>query len=266
MDRGWIDRLVEALGERYKAQVGTEAAVIEYRRGKAEFRPSRFEVVGDHTLRVTVDVRIPKHAEVEEAEGLVNALEKGTMSRRGFEKASDETLAMTSEAGEAAGSARTLVFTAEHDDVEVAAKHLRAIVESVDIPLIVGIHDPPDCIAKDPMKPPPKPKVAAGEELEPLRFRLASGLLHDLSVMVDQNTRVLRVMERKGVSSKQVGDDLKLAHVGRLATRTEGGKVELLAFDRDGEVRVIASSKDSDEFRATAERLAKGVRIPFGAP
>jgi hypothetical protein len=126
----------------------------------------------------------------------------------------------------------------------------------------MGVHDPSDLAAKDPMPPPPRPAAKSKEPLEPLRFRLATGLLHDLSVIIDQNERTMTIMERSFVSTRQVGETIKLAHVGKLATRRTAGGVELVAIRRDGTEFKLAQGKGA-EFIATAARLAKGVRIPY---
>ena len=268
MDREWIEALDEALGKRYRFKIGTDVARLEYRRGKAEFHDTRVEVGGDgaRRIRLALDVRIPAGTDASEADAVLEALETQTMTPRGFARVSDETTEMTNQRGESAGSARNLAYETNIEAVDDARRHLRAILESLDLPVIIGIHDEADLVARDPIAPPPKPTRRFEDKLDELRFRLVSGMSHDLSVFVDQNNRTLRVMERKLLSSRQIGDVRKLAHIARLLTRSQGDQVELVAVSREGDEAVLASARATPEFTSTVQRLAQGVRIPFGAP
>ncbi len=263
MDRAWIDEVVEQLGKRYRASAGSESCPLEYRSGKSEFRATPV-TLGTETdgrgLRLRVDVRIPKDAAHADAEPLLSTFESKTTTPRGFTRLTDETAEMTNQAGVASGWARTLTYALAGDEPAKIAKNIRAIIESVDLPIILGIHEDDDVVARDPRPPPPKPQVRADEALEVWRFRLDTGLTRDLSVLVDPNTRVLTVSERRFVSAKTVGEPLKLAHVRAFGVR--GGR--LIAVKREGDAElVIAEGSGGAEFVATARRLANKVRIPF---
>jgi len=262
-----MERLLIELGKRYQTKEQSGGAELLYRRGKTEFHPTRIFVGGGESgraIELGIDIRIPKGSEPPDSEPLLEALETRTMKRRGFERLSDETAPLENERGEKAGYARTLRYRrADCPEAKEAALHLRAILESLDLPIVVGSHEPDDVEARDPMPPPPQPKVSAAERLEPLRFRLDSNLFHDLSAIVDQNERTLTIVERRFLSSRQIGDVMRLAHVGKLGARRKDGAGELVAIDREGKEHVLATGSGSPEFFATAQRLAKGVRIPF---
>jgi hypothetical protein len=267
MDPVWTAELLQHLGKRYRlGSEGEVGAEVLFRHGKAEFRPTRAVVVPGEpspSLRFTQDLRIPKDAPDSEAETIQNALIERSMQPRGFALESQEVYPMTSDRGERRGSVRTLVFSSGALESSVAARHLRALVESLENPLIVGMHDCADVEAKDPMPEPPKPRTQADEKLEVWKYRLEEGLLSSLMIHVDPNDRTLRVVERKLVSSKQLGGELKLAHVARLVLRKTDSGMDLIAQRRDaGEIR-LASGSGSEDFVATVARLAEKILIPL---
>lgn len=266
VDREWVDLLLKELGARYRAgpSSGT-GAELHYRSGRAEFRPSRF-VVGcgesGQELELTVDVRIPRGADPHEQERLVAAFERQSAAPRGFSRIDDQESAVKAESGHASGSVRTLRY--RHGGVEPAeaAKQIRAIVESIDIPITVGIHEPEQLTARDPLPPRAKPRRAL-EPMEKWEYELDGRLLRSLTVIVDPNDRTLRVFERRLFSRKAIGDTLKLAHVAKFALRRRSGGVDLVAIRRDGSQVVLARGSEDPEFVATAGRLAKKVFIPI---
>ncbi len=262
MEQAALDALVEALGKRYQLRRAADRAELLYRRGKAEFRETRVFVRADGGLELTVDVRIPRGATAAETVPLVEALEGQSLGPRGFRRVDDVENPMTTGLGEDAGSVRSLRYEAPAAPADELARRIRAIVESIDLPVIVGIHAPEDVIARDPPPPPPKPRRT--EPLDVLRFRLASSLTYDLSVFVDPNDRTLRVMERRVLGSRQLGETLKLSRVSRFGVRSGGEGSELVALTREGEALVLATGGSSPEFAATAERMARGARVPFG--
>lgn len=264
MDRAWVDEVIGALGARYQAGAIVEGRAVEllYRAGKTEFRPSRVLLGGGESgreIELVVDVRIPKDSVARDADPLIGALERG-LTERGFSRTSEETTEMTSQTGAASGSVRTLVYRHAACPTAEAAKQVRAVVESVEIPVVLGIHEARDVAVRDPPPPGPRP---VKEVMEVWRFRLDSSLLHALMVVVDPNDRTLKVEERKGVSTKQLGDVVKLAHVAELAVRRRDGRAELIAIKRDGAELLLASGSGTADFVATAGRLAKQVMIPF---
>lgn len=264
MDRAWADELAEALGERYKVKIGQDAAEIHYRRRKTTYAATRFVLHPPTTLEVNIDIRIPKGTDRSEAEPFLTALEAQTMGPRGFTRHRDETTAMTNQHGDESGHVRSLFYRCSPATPAEAARRVRAINESVDIPIVIGIHDLDDVVAREPMKPPPKPQRGHDEPLDELRFRLIEGITHDLSAFVDLNTRTMKIVQRKMLASKQLGDTIKLAHLARIGTRASASSVALVVEKRDGSVIELASGPRNDAFIETARRLAKGVRIPFG--
>lgn len=268
MDRQWIDQVVAQLGKRYRAASGGAECVLEHRSGKVEFRATPVRLgTGDEGrgLTLTVDVRIPKGEPESAAEPLVVAFEAGSMTPRGFARIQDETAAMTNQAGATSGFARTLLYALPDGDPALVATHIRAVIESVDLPIILGIHEEEHVVARDPRPPPPRPATSPADQLEPLRFRLESGLTHDLSLVVDQNTRTLTVMRRRFVSTQQIGDPVKLAHLQSIGVRPCQTGAALVAHRRDGGQVVLVESAGGPEFTATAKRFAEKVRIPFGS-
>lgn len=268
MERPYIDELLEALGARYKLGDRTDDGVeLKYRFGKAQFRASRVTVLdpeGTPSLELLVDVRVPEGHEVGETDELVAALEEKSLTPRRFERQSDETNAMTTEGGKAAGHARTLRYRADAGEAKDACERIRAIVETLDIPVVVGIHEAGDLVAKKPL-PPPKKKGSSmpHDPMEVWTYTLAGGVVRSLSVVVDPNVRTLEVFERKLLSKTQIGETLKLAHVSKFGIRRSDSKVELVVEKRDGERVSIAESVPHPEFVATAERLAKKTFIPI---
>lgn len=266
MERPYNDALIEALGERYRLGSKTDDGYeLAYRFGKAEFRPSRVSVIGEGEARrigLRIDVRVPDGHELAEGDTLVDALESKSLSPRGFERQSDDVQAMTSEAGNPAGYVRTLVYHAKAGEPKETSDRIRAIVETLDIPIVVGIHEPRDVVAKRPL-PPPKKKGASmpHDAMEVWTYTLAGGVLRSLDVIIDPNVRTLEVYERKLFNKQKVGDTVKLAHVAKFGIRETDGEVELLAEKREGGEVSLAKSVRDPSFVATAQRMADKVFI-----
>lgn len=265
MDRAWIDEVLKQLGPRYRggAPVG-DALELLYRAGRSEFRSSRFVLGGGDTGRsveLTVDVRIPKEADPGGAQRLIDAFESKSAGPRGFTRADDTTAEVHSEKGAESGSVRTLKYRRGPAEPAETAKQIRAIVESIDIPITVGIHEPEHVVARDAAPPRPKTKHAI-QPMELWEYQLEGGLLRSLTVVVDPNDRTLKVVERKLIS-RTVGETLKLAQVAKFSIRRSAGSADLIAVRRDGaEVKLLTGSGSAD-FVATAGRLAKKVFIPI---
>jgi hypothetical protein len=262
VDPAWLNDLLARLGARYKT--GQGGREILYRSGKTEFHPSRIALADDQGLELAVDVRVPKDAGegASPADALVAALDR-VLKERGFARAGDEWSALASQTGQQSGGVRSLRYRRPPADPEDSARQIRAVVESLDIPLIVGIHEPDELSVRDPPPPGPRPGAAPGEALERWRFRIESGLLRALAVEIDPNDRTLRVLERRGLSTEQLGETMRLAQVARLVARRRDGKLELVAVKRDGsELRLLTAAATQDAAE-TCGRLAKQARIPF---
>ena len=258
--------LTDKLGERYQLKVGTEKVAVTYRRAKTEFKPTRLAILAieeaQPKLELQVDIRIPKNHSLDEAESMLKVFEEKTATPRGFERISDETNAMHNQSGAESGWARSLLYTAEPSSAEVAAKHIRALVENLDIPIILGIHDEDDLYAKNAR---PLPKKVARDPRMPMeiwRFRLSSSLLYDLSLVVDPNERTLKVMERRGISSKQLGETLKLAHIRAFTIENRSGGFALMASKRDETQITLVENAKGNDFVGAIERMAAKIRIP----
>lgn len=270
MDRPFDDALLEHLGARYRLGDRVEKGVeLRYRFGKAEFRPSRVTIVEDGDARfldLRVDVRVPEGHALDEASALVDALEEKSLAPRGFERTSDDVQAMTSEAGNAAGHVRTLMYRAKATTPKETGDRIRAIVETLDIPIVVGIHEARDVVAKKPL-PPPKKKGASmpHDPMEVWTYTLAGGVMRSLNVVIDPNVRTLEVHERKLLSKKQLGETLKLAHVAKFLIADDGNQVKLFAEKREGERVLLAEGLSDPEFVATAQRMAGKVFIAIEA-
>lgn len=262
MDRAWVDQLLEKLGPRYKAgDVVGEGIELRYRFGKAEFRPSRMVVIPGQKLQLGVDFRVPKGVEVKETEPLLVVLEQKSLAPRGFVRTGDQTSEMTTEAGKASGYVRSLAYEAPLGGTEEVAKRIRAIVESIDIPVVLGIHEAKDLIAREP--PPPSLRAKAGEQvLDNWEFTLVGGLLASVNVVIDPNVRTLQIVARK-IVSKEERPALKLASVAQFLLRAKGAEVELVAVKRDGAEEVLVAVPAKAEALETAERMAKKVLIPI---
>ncbi len=270
MDRPFNEALLEHLGSRYRLGDRTDDGVeLRYRFGKAEFRPSRIVIVEDgdqRALDLRIDVRVPDGHAIEEADGLVETLEGKSLTPRGFERTSNDVQAMTSESGKAAGHVRTLTYRAQATTPQETGDRVRAIVETLDIPIVVGIHEPRDVIAKKPL-PPPKKKGASmpHDPMEVWTYTLAGGVMRSLNVVIDPNVRTLEVVERKLLSKKQLGETLKLAHVAKFLLTDDGNEVKLYAEKREGERVLLAEGLSDAEFTATAKRMADKVFITIEA-
>lgn len=265
-NRGFVDEVLAALGTRYK--LGAPAAggfELLYRSGKSEFRPSRFVLgvgPGGRGAELAVDVRIPRDARPEAADPLVEAFERASARPRGFTRTTESMAEMQSEGGAKSGSVRTVRYRHDGAAAPELARQIRAIVETVDIPIVVGIHDPEHVVARDP--PPPREKRKTPiDPLEPWSYDLDRGLLEALTFVIDPNDRTLRVFRRKLLTKTQIGDVVKLAHVAKLIVRAVDGSVEVSAMKRDGQSLALARGSGSPEFRATLGRMAKKVMIPL---
>lgn len=269
MDRAYVEEVARHLGARYRLGPAAQGGVeLLYRAGRAEFRPTRFAIgtgPSGRGLALAVDVRLPRGTTAAEAEALVEAFDAGTARPRGLTRAGDTSAAMSTELGAESGSVRTLEFVGAPADAAEAARHIRAIVESVDLPIIAGIHEPEHVVARDPPPPREKPRRRTEEPMEPWEYQLDGGLLGSLVVVVDPNTRTLRVFERRLLSRRELGEVLKLASVARFEVRSKDKGAELVAIRRTGEEVTLASGSGSADFVATARRLAGKVMIPFGA-
>ena len=188
-------------------------------------------------------------------------LEQKSLTPRGFERKDDQSNVMHSEKGEESGSARTLKYRLAGEAPAVTSKKIRAINESLDFPIVLGIHEVEDLVAKDPL--PPRKKVQRTEPMENWYYTLVGGLLRSLTVVIDPNIRTLKVVERRLISTTDRSGIIKLAHLSKLKARRKDAEVELIAFKKDGDEITLASSKYTPDFVATAERMAKKLFIPF---
>lgn len=267
MDQPWVAEVVEALGSRYKLGPTVDDAVeLLFRFGKAQFRSTRL-LLGDgksgRMLVLTVDFRIPEGSDPQEAVPLVEALESHSMEPRGFNKVSDDTAPMTNERGKARGFVRSVKYQREGEAPKETAKQIRAVIESIDIPVVLGIHEAEDLVARDP-RPETKRVRKPIDPLDHWEYRLSGGLLNSLTVIIDPNVRTLKVVERKLVSSKTLQEEpVKLAKLSKFGVRRGSGKISLVAVDREGAETILATDADKDEFAATAQRMAKKVMIPI---
>ncbi len=261
-----MDQVLESLGARYRLGApGASGLEILYRAGKTEFRPSRFFIgTGEsgRELELTIDVRIPKDAPPAAVEALVGTFENKSAAPRGFARFDDSSVKMTSEKGDESGTVRTLRYRRDSKDPIETAKQIRAIVESIDIPMIIGIHEPEHVIARE--APPHRERVKkVVEDLENWEYQLDGGVFGSLTLVINPNDRTLRVVERKLLKKKELGEVLKLAHVAKFSLRKKEGRVALIAAKKDGtEIELVSGSGD-DNFLATAGRMAKKVMIPI---
>jgi hypothetical protein len=266
VDRDWITAVVDALGPRYRLgspEDGGGVALL-HRFGKAEFRATRIAIGGGDGRRVdlVVDFRIPRDAEAQASDPLLEVLVQESLAPRGFERRSEETAAMTTEGGKASGFVRSVRFDRPGGEPAVAAMAIRAIVESIDLPVVIGVHDREHMIAREAHDHP----KTLGRPLEPMEkweYTLAGGLLRSLTAVVDPNVRTLVIVERKLMSSKPLGEAMKLAQIAKLMVRRAGGDAVLSAEKRDGTTVELAKSAYDEELIATAMRLAKKVMIPI---
>lgn len=266
MDRAWLDELISALGVRYKigAPIGSGVELL-YRAGKTEFRPSRFLIGAggsERALELTVDIRIPKDAPPAQVDALITTFELRTAKPRGFTKVEETSVAMTSDGGQDSGSVRSIRY--RHDPVSAVetAKQIRAIVETIDIPIITGIHEPEHVVAREAPVHVERVKHAI-EEMENWEYQLDGGLLGSLTVVVNPNDRTLRVVQRKMFSKKELVDTLKLAHVAKFRIVRKGSETSLVAAKKDGSEVTLATGSGNESFVATAGRMAKKVMIPL---
>jgi hypothetical protein len=267
MNTDWQQELSDALGKRYELKIGTEKTAVLYRSAKSEYKPSRVSILAisseQPVLELQVDLRIPKSESTEEAERMLQVFERVTASPRGFARQSDETNPMVSHAGKASGWARSLIYRAQHKEAKVAAKHIRALVENLDIPIILGIHDDDDLVAKDPRPLLVEGARSANLPMELWRFRLQNSLLRDLSLIVDPNVRTLKVCQRAGFSTQQVGETVGLARIGRFELKRGIKGISLIAYARDETPTILVENGDGADFEGTAHRMAAKVRIPI---
>jgi hypothetical protein len=264
MDRAFVDEVLALLGARYKLGAAAGSAVeLSYRAGRAEFRPSRFLVGAGESgrgLELTVDVRIPKDTPAAQAEALIAAFETSSAAARGFVRIDQSTAKMTSERGEDHGSVMTLRYKREPAGAAETAKQIRAIVETIDIPIVVGIHEAEHVVAKE--APPHREKHGRPiEQMENWEYRLEGGLARSLTVVINPNDRTLRVVERKLFSKRELGELLKLAHVAKFRIVARDGAAELVAVKKDGSEVSLAKGSRGSELVATAGRMAKKVMI-----
>ena len=269
MDNGIRQQLLEHLGKRYDLKVGTEKTMVMYRRAKTEFKETRLalteEANGALKIELQVDIRIPKGFEKSDADAILETFESRTASPRGFERIDDETNEMLAQNGASSGWARSLLYSASLTDHVAVAKHIRALVENLDIPIILGIHEAEDVYAKD-ARPLPKPKAEVRDPRMPLekwRFRVNSSLLRDLSIIVDPNERLLSVTERKGVSTKELCKPVRLAHIAKFTIINKTGGFGLIATKRDDSELTIIEKSDSPDFVSVVSRMSEKVRIPL---
>jgi hypothetical protein len=266
MDQAWVDDLMAKLGPRYRLGNPQDGGVaLLYRFGKAEFRQTRV-VVGAGTdgrrIDLVIDFRVPRDAEVAGTEPLLAKLEERSLKPREFVRIGEETTAMTTESGKESGFVRSVRFHLDGADAKKGAKAIRAIVESIDMPVVLGVHEADDLVARDPNDA-PKKLARPMEPMEKWEYTLAGGMLKSITAIVDPNVRTLVVVERKLVSSKEVSEKIMLAHVAKFVISRESNDVVLRAEKKDGASIDLARSPYKDEFVATAERLSKKVMIPI---
>jgi|GEM_PF-5204824 len=269
MDNETRQQLMAQLGKRYDLKVGTEKTLVLYRQAKTEFTETRLtlyqEAQNSLKIQLQVDIRIPKGFEKNDAEEILQVFEKRTATPRGFSRIEDETNEMLAQNGTFSGWARSLLYSSVTDDHVIAAKHIRALVENLDIPIILGIHEPEDVYAKD-ARPLKRPKPESKDPRMPLeiwRFRVTSSLLRDLSIIVDPNERILSVTERKGLSTKELCKPVKLAHIGKFTITHKSGAFGLTATKRDNTEFTVIETSTSPEFVAVIARMSEKVRIPL---
>lgn len=266
MDQAWVTDLVEKLGPRYRLGSPAEdgGVALLHRFGKAEFRPTQVTVGSGEGRRIdlVVDFRIPRDAEVSGSEPLLQTLENESLKPRGFAKKGETTAEMTTESGKASGYVRSVRFEREGTDTPETAKAIRAIVESIDLPVVLGVHEEEHMVARDP-RDRPKKLERPPEPMEKWEYTLAGGVLKSLTAVVDPNVRELVIVERKLVSSKEVSEKIMLAHVAKLILSRDGSDVVLSAEKREGDTIELTRSAYKDDFLATVERLAKKVMIPL---
>lgn len=257
---------MEKLGPRYRLGSPGEygGVALLHRFGKAEFRPTRLTVgTGEgRRIELIVDFRIPKDADVAGSDPLLKTLEEKSLEPRGFSKKDENTAPMTTESGKESGFVRSVRFEREGTETKETAKVIRAIVESIDLPVVLGVHDEEHMVARDP-RDRPKKLERPPEPMEKWEYTLAGGVLKSLTAVVDPNVRELVVVERKLVSSKEVSEKIMLAHVAKFLLSKDGSDAVLAAEKREGNVIELARSAYKEDFVATAERLAKKVMIPL---
>jgi hypothetical protein len=262
MDRAWLDGLLEKLGPRYKAgDLIGEGIELRYRFGKAEFQPARVIVLPGPKLELGIDFRVPKGVAVEDTEPLLKILEEKSLLPRQFTRFDDQTLPMKTEGGKESGFVRSLKYGSPASDQAEAARRIRSIVESIDIPIVLGIHEAKDLLARDP-PPPGIRKADTDEAMELWEYTLVGGLLSSVNVVIDPNVRTLKVVSRKMIS-KDSKEPLKLAHVQSFVLKKAGADAELVAIKRDGTSESLAIFPPKEEALATAERMAKKLLIPI---
>jgi hypothetical protein len=265
MDQAWVNDLLAKLGPRYRLGNPQDGgAVLLYRYGKAEFRQTRV-VVGSGALgrgiELIVDFRIPRDAEVAGSEPLLTALEQRSLDARNFVRIGEEIAAMTTESGKESGFVRSVRYHLDGADAKRGATAIRAIIESIDMPVVLGVHDVDDMVARDPTDAPKK--LGRLEPMEKWEYTLAGGMLKSLTAIVDPNVRTVVVVERKLVSTKEISETVMLAHVAKFVIAREANEAVLRAEKKDGGSVDLCRSAYKDDFVATAERLAKKVMIPL---
>jgi hypothetical protein len=266
MDQGWVDDLIAKLGPRYRLGNPQDGGfALLFRFGKAEFRDTRVVVgAGEDGRRIdlVVDFRVPRDAELAATDPLLAKLEQSSLAPREFVRSGDSNAPMTTESGKESGFVRSVRFERPGGDAARSAKAIRAIVESIDLPVVVGVHDVDHMVARDPIDAPKK----LGRPLEPMEkweYTLAGGVLKSLTAVVDPNDRTLVVVERKLVSTKPVSEKVMLAHVAKFSIRRDGQDIVFSAEKKDGGSVELARNPYKDELVATVERLSKKVMIPL---
>jgi hypothetical protein len=266
MDQAWVDDLLAKLGPRYRLGNPQDGGcALLYRFGKAEFRETRMVVgAGEDGRRIdlVVDFRVPRDAEVAATEPLLVRLVERSLAPRDFVQTGESTAAMTTESGKESGFVRSVRFHRAGAEAAKSARAIRAIIESIDLPVVLGVHDLEHMVARDPIDAPKK----LGRPLEPMEkweYTLAGGVLKSLTAVVDPNDRTLVVQERKLVSTRAVSEKLMLAHVAKLVVSRDGADVVLRAEKKDGGSVELARSPYKDEFVATVERLSRKVMVPM---
>jgi hypothetical protein len=266
MDQPWVDDLMAKLGPRYRLGNPQDGGcALLYRFGKAEFRDTRVVVgAGEDGRRIdlVVDFRVPRDAQVSGTEPLLTQLVDRSLTPREFARIDESTAPMTTESGKDSGFVRSVRFQRPGAEAAKSAKAIRAIVESIDLPVVLGVHDVDHMVARDPIDAPKK----LGRPLEPMEkweYTLAGGVLKSLTAIVDPNDRTLVVVERKLVSTKPVSEKIMLAHVVKLVVNRVGGDVVLFAEKKEGGSIELARSAYKEDFIATVERLSQKVMVPM---